>query len=124
MEFGFNKELAPRNTLILDNIGEFAIEAITPEGSYFYLLIKTIMGQSIIATCGPVLPGVEFLPSSFSISILKTPYNEARLKKIIDLFLNDKYRRIVEANEIDIEDAIEEFKDVKDYLRNLSTESF
>ena len=51
-------------------------------------------------------------------------FSETRLIKSIDLFLNDRDRKITEAREIDIDDAIEQFRDIKDYLNNLEAETF
>ena len=124
MEFEFNKELTPQNQIEIDNIGSFALEASNNTGAYYYYVIQTIMGQTIIASCGPVIPDIDILPSGFCVSLHKMPYNEVRLSKVINLFLNDKDKKIVDAKEVNIEYAIEQFKDVKEYLRNLDVETF
>lgn len=124
MEFEFNKQLTPQNQIEIDNIGAFALEAINELGAYYYYIIKTIMGQSIIASCGPIIPDIDMLPSGFGINIYRMPYNENRLIKAINLFLNDRDRQITDAREINIDYAIEQFRDVKDYLRNLKGENF
>jgi len=124
MEFEFNNQLTPQNQIEIENIGSFALDAADELGIHYYYLVKTMIGQSIVASCGPVVPDIESLPSGFCINLYRTEYNEGRLIKFINLFLNDKYKKIVTAIEIDIEEAIEQFRDVKEYLRNLSAETF
>jgi len=124
MEFQFNNQLTPQNQIDIDNIGSFALEASNDDGLYYYYLVKTVLGHSIIASCGPIIPDLDILPSGFSISLHKMNYNENRLFKVINSFLNDKEKKITSAYEISIEDAINRFRDLKDYLRNLDTGEF
>jgi len=119
MEFEFNKQLSAQNQIDIENIGSFALEAYNDAGAYYYYLVKTILGQCVIASCGPVIPDIANIPSGFSVNLYKMPYNEIKLIKSISLFLNDKYKQITEATEIDIEDAIEQFRDIKEYLKTL-----
>lgn len=123
MQFEFNNQLVPQNLVEVDNIGSFGLEAFNDDGEAFYYIVQTIMGQCIIASCGPVIPDLRSLPPGFTININRMPYNEARIIKNITLFLNDKYKKIISATEIDIEDAIEQFRDVKEYLRDLDAEN-
>lgn len=124
MEFQFNNQLTPQNQIDIDNIGSFALEASNDDGLYYYYLVKTVLGHSIIASCGPIIPDLDILPSGFSINLHKMNYNENRLFKVINSFLNDKEKKITSAYEISIEDAINRFRDLKDYLRNLDTGEF
>lgn len=119
MQFEFNNQLVPQNLIDVDEIGSFGLEAISEDGFYYYLVIQTYQGMSIIGTCGPLIPDTDILVSSFSTSIAKIPYKEDKISKFINGFLNDKYKNIVEAKIIDVEDAIDQFKDTKDYLRNI-----
>ena len=124
MEFEFYKQLTAQNKIDINNIGSFALEAYNEDGVYYFYLVKSIMGQSVIASCGPIIPDLDAIPSGFSINLYKMPYNEARLSKAIGLFLNDREKQITDAREIDIEDAIEQFRDIKEYLNNLDALSF
>lgn len=124
MEFNFDKQLTPQKQIEISNIGAFALEAWNETGMFYYFLIKTILGQSVIASCGPIVPDIDTIPSNFTIRLHKMPFSETRLIKFIDFFLNDRDRKITEAREIDIDDAIEQFRDIKDYLNNLEAETF
>lgn len=124
MEFEFNNQLSPQNTIEIENIGHFALEATNSSGLMYYYIVKTIMGQTLLAECGPVYSDLNIIPSGFDIRITKLPYNEHRIYKQVALFLNDKYKKIVDASEIDIYTAIDQFVDVREYLRNLDEDTF
>lgn len=124
MEFEFNNQLLPQNVISIEKVGEFALEASSETGLYYYYLVKTVLGQCVAASCGPIIPYQQSIPPGFSINIYKMPYNETKLIKLINGFLNDKNKMIVEAKEIDIDDAIDQFREVKEYLRDLKAETF
>ena len=41
------------------------------------------MGQSVIASCGPIVPDIDTIPSNFTIRLHKMPFSETRLIKFI-----------------------------------------
>ena len=124
MEFEFDKQLEAQNSIEIENIGDFGLEAVDEEGFRYYLAIKTIFGKSIIAHCGPVMPDIDILPSGFSVGLNKMEYKEDKLEKFISIWLNDKYKKIKDASLISFEDAVDEFRDPTDYLKNLSEDTF
>ena len=124
MEFEFNHQLTPQNVLEVSEVGEFAIEAYNDLGYYWYLVVRTIMGTSIISTCGPVFPDIALLPSGFSMTLEKIPYKEEKLAKNISYFLNDRKKGLTQARVIDVQDGINQFRELKDYLKELREETF
>lgn len=124
MQFEFNHQLLPQSILEVDEVGEFAIEANNDLGYYWYLVIRTILGTSIISTCGPVFPDIALLPSGFCMTLEKIPFKEEKLAKTINLFLNDRKKGLTEARIIDVEDGINQFRELKDYLKDLREETF
>lgn len=96
----------PQNLIDIDQIGEFGIEASNDDGYHYYMVIKTVLGTSVIATCGPIFLDSDLLPSGFSTTLTKMPYKEDKLAKTINLFLNDKYKKITSASVIDVVEAI------------------
>ena len=120
MEFEFNKQLIAQDMIDIPQIGSFAIEAEGAMGDLYYLVILTSLGTSTIATCGPVVPDVELLPNGFSTNLTRMEYNEKRLIKTINLFLNDREKQIYKAKLIDIDKALDEFRDLGFYMKNYS----
>lgn len=123
MEFEFNQQLMPQNILDIDEIGEFAIEASNDEGYFYYLVVKTFIGISTFASCGPVIPDTDLLGDGFACSLTKCPYKEDKIAKAIKFWLNDKSKKLTDAKLIDIDEALSQFKDVAHYMKNLNEET-
>lgn len=124
MQFEFNQQLMPQSLVEVEEIGEFALEGWNDEGYYYYLIIKTILGTSIISTCGPVVPDIDILPAGFKITLDKTAYKEDKLIKNISYFLNDRSKALTYAQVITVDDALKQFRDLRSYLATLSEETF
>lgn len=120
----FNNQLMPQSVVEIDELGDFGLEAINDEGYYYYVAVRCFQGMAVIATCGPVIPDVDLLPSGFSMSLSKTPFREDKMTKFLNLFLNDKHRLLTGARLITFEEAILQFRELKDYLINLSEDTF
>lgn len=120
----FNNQLMPQSIVEIDELGDFGLEAVNDEGYYYYVAVRCFQGMAVIATCGPVIPDVDLLPSGFSMSLSKTPFKEDKMTKFLNLFLNDKHRLLTEARLINFEEAIAQFRELKDYLINLSEDTF
>lgn len=120
----YDQELQFMNGIDIADIGKFAIEANNDEGFFWYLIVRTSLGTTSIAECGPVIPDVELLPNNFKQSLIKMPFKEDKLIKAISFFLNDKSKKITKAVEISIEDALNQFRDMKSYLENYGNEAF
>lgn len=120
----FNNQLMPQSVVEIDELGDFGLEAINDEGYYYYIAVRCFQGMAVIATCGPVIPDVDLLPSGFSMSLSKTPFREDKMNKFLNLFLNDKHRLLTEARLISFEEAISQFRELKNYLINLSEDTF
>ena len=117
MEFEFNKELVALDVIDIPRIGNFAISAEGEGGNAYFIVIKTELGKSYIATCGPVLPEIEEIPENFNVNLTKIDYNEKKLVKIISMFLNDRMKGIYRAELIDSNKALDEFRDLGQYMK-------
>ena len=122
--FEFNNQFVPQSLIDVDEIGQFALEASNDQGYFWYLLVRTSLGTVTIASCGPVVPDVKLLPSGYSCWISRMEYKEQKLEKAINTWLNDKNKALTEAKLIDIDEAIDQFVDLGDYLRNFGDEVY
>ena len=120
----FNQQLMPQNVIDIEEIGQFAVEAWNDDGYYYYLIVRTSLGTTSIASCGPVIPDVDLLPSGFTTSLEKMAYKEDKLSRSITMWLNDRSKKITQAKIIDIDEAIDQFRDLGEYLRNYSEDTF
>lgn len=118
--FEFNQQLMPQSLIDVENIGDFAIEASNDEGVFWYLIVKTSLGVTTMASCGPVVPDVNLLPSGYCTYLSRIDYKEDKLIKQINMWLNDRSKKLTSASIVDIEDALDQFRDVGEYMRNYS----
>lgn len=108
MEFEYRPVQAFSALIDIENIGQCALEAFDCTQQCYYLIIRTILGESIIFEYGPIVPDINILPKSFSCSISRIEYNEGRLKKIISTFLMDnKSRSIDSVRELSMKKALD-----------------
>lgn len=124
MQVNYNGEATFLGELEIEDIGEFAVEASNDEGMFWYYLVRTVYGVATISTSGPRIPDVEMLPKTFSQSRHQITYKEDKILADITKFLNDPKKKITKAELIDIDDAIDQFVNFQDYLRNYSEELY
>ena len=114
------------NTLQVNDIGNCAIRG---EGSYkdgkirfpgeYYLITKTIMGRTYIAKFGPIAPNIPGMPNTFSVSFKIVAYKEPTIEREINLFLNDSFASIENAEEILEQEAFDVYPSLEETFNNL-----
>ena len=116
--FEFNNQFVPQSLVDIENIGQCAIEASNDEGYFWYLIISTSLGTVTIASSGPSIPDVALLPGGYSCSFYTMEYKENKLEKAINTWLNDRGKCLTQARVIEVDEALDEFRDIAQYLRN------
>lgn len=120
-EIEYLREIKAEAVLEIDDISQCAIEATSfnPETfeTYFnYLVIYTIMGESVVAQCGPMIVDSNEIPDKFMCTLNKVSFNESRLEKLVFGFLNNNKNKMMSARLIEPVDALEQFKDLGAHL--------
>lgn len=115
-EFEYLAKVVVENSIVVEDIGECAIEANNDLGQTWCLIIKTELGLTEVFEVGPFFPDIYELPKNCNWSYKRIDYSENQLSKIIDKFLNDSYRGITQAKEIDMEEAKKYFRNLADYI--------
>lgn len=116
--FEFNQQLVPQSLIEIEEIGNFALEANNEDGYNYYLIVKTSLGNALLASVGPVVPDFLDIPNGFQINIEIMQYKEDKLIRFIKQFLNDRSKKLVSAQLVDVDTALEQFRDVKDFISN------
>ena len=104
--------------LEVEDIGKCCIQACNDEGMIWYLLIETNMGWTKICEYGPCTPDFFELPKSVYCSFSRIEYNEGKIEKRIDEFLNSKMRNITQAIVVDREVMFSDCKSILEYCEN------
>lgn len=107
--FYFDGQTSYSGEIEVEDIQNCCIEAIDNLGMNSYLLIKTDLGITSTLEFGPLVPDSSELPDYTSIVFSRYEASEYKTKKDINKFLAPKdkgKRKVVEVNQIEIEEAI------------------
>jgi hypothetical protein len=115
----YNGSYTTTDELIIKDIGNCSIEAANADLYFYYLIIITTMGKTYFASCGPIQPDMQELPTGYTCSLLVQDYNDKKLYKQLKFWLNNKDSKIISAKLISREDATSQFRNLGDYLDTL-----
>lgn len=104
--------------LEINDLGNCAVIANDDRNVCYYLVIKTELGSSIVMEAGPFIPDEKVLVKSVNINFKRLDYNESKLSTIVDKFLNNPYRNITQAREVDENEIYPHCIDIVDYMKN------
>ena len=107
MTFEYLQRIIVDGQLDVDNIGDCVIQANTDLGEEYFLIIKTELGWTEILDYGPCVPDLDLLPLNYNIKYSRIEYNQSKLERVIDKFLNDPKRAITQAKVTTLEDIYE-----------------
>ena len=117
MRLEFNNQLVPQSSLDIEDIGNSAIEAVTPDSLFFYYVNTTKFGKTTTITFGPIVPDMGFILDDFTLYVHKSEYSQPKLAKALNIWLNDK-KKLEKAKLVSIEEALSNIPDVKNYYIN------
>ena len=102
MTFEYLQRVVVEAQVDIENIGECALLGRNDIGEEFYLVIKTELGWTEVFEYGPFVSDLELLPINYNISYSRFEYNEGKLERIIDRFLNNPKRLISQAQVVEL----------------------
>jgi hypothetical protein len=125
-KFGYSQETIFSKELDIDELGQVALEAKDSDSMFYYLIIRTSLGQSSILEYGPIVPDINLLPDSTEIKFQRVDFNELKIKQIIKKFLlprNKGKNKIEDVIQIDVNDALSRGVNILEYMKNFDKES-
>lgn len=102
----------------IEDIGNCAIEAFNDDGLNFYLVVRTSMGTTNIFTFGPIWLDLEMFPANVNCTFKRIEFNEKKISREIQSFLNDPKSKITQAFEIDTDEALSKCRSIIEYMKN------
>ncbi len=113
MIFDYDLELQYQQSIAIDDFGNTCLECEDANGHFHYLLIDTTFGQTRLLEFGPVEHGQpDVLVDGFVVKFSSIKFSEKALTKEIKMFINDKTKHIIFANEISTVEACSQFPNV------------
>lgn len=107
MRFEYLQRVVVEAELEIDNIGECVIQANNDVAKEWYLIVKTELGWTEILEYGPCMPDLVLLQENYNITYSRFEYNQGKIEKAIDKFLNNPKRVITQAKVCSLEDIRE-----------------
>ena len=107
MTFEYLQRVVVESELEVDNIGQCVIQANTDLAEEYYLIIKNELGWTEMLEYGPCVPDLPLLQMTYQIKYNRFEYNEGKIERLIDKFLNDAKRGITQAKVCSLDDIRE-----------------
>lgn len=105
MTFDYLGRVVVEGQLEVKDIGDCVILTRNDLAEEWYLLIRTDMGWTEVIEYGPSHPDIKLLPTSVTQTYNRFEFNQGKLLKIIDRFLNEPKRLISQAEVVSLKDV-------------------
>ena len=116
MQFDYLYEVQATGSIEIEDVGNFAISITSDIYEEYFMVVVTQYGMSHIIQYGPINIEIDELPDKVCYSYQRIEYNQSRLSKIIDKYINDSYKHVTQVTLIDIEDVKSNIKDLLRYV--------
>lgn len=103
MKFDYLQRVTVDAQLDVEDIGQCVILSRNDLGEEWYLLIRTELGFTEVLEYGPAVPDLTILPFAVNMSYNRFEYNQGKIERTIDRFLNNPKRLITQAEVTDVE---------------------
>lgn len=110
MTFEYLQRVTVDAELDIENIGDCIIRGRSDLGEEQYLITRTEQGFTEIIDYGPVDPSIDLLPFGVTLHYSRFEYNQNKICKIIDRFLNDPKRFITQAEVVTLDDIADNIR--------------
>lgn len=105
MQFDYLYTMQAQGTIEIEDIGNFALSITNDLYNEYIIIVKTTYGVSEIIQFGPHKIDFEQLEDRVNYNYIRTDYNESRLSKIIDNYINDPKKMVTQVSLITFEEA-------------------
>ena len=114
MQFEYLQQITAQESIDIDDIGNTAIQCWSNYGETKVLIIKTMDGITEIIEFGPVNTDINELPDKVIYNYQRFEFNQGKIIKIINKFINDEI--VSQVQEIDFDTAKNVVKNLIDYV--------
>ena len=85
--YSYLRQVSFMDSISVNDIGNVILDGYNDLGERYFLIIRTVLGISRILDFGPIQQGA---PTYCQCTFQQMDYNDVKIDKIIDKFLNDK----------------------------------
>ena len=116
MIFDYMRTVQSLDIIDIADIGNTCINAFNDEGEEWFLTINTYQGWTETVEFGPLVTEQDKIRPYFSYNRYSYEYNEKKLERAIDKFINNPSRRITQVFEVEKDEAKSRLDAIKDCL--------
>ena len=102
--------------LEVEDVGNFAILANDDNGLFYGIVVKTNLGMTRVFQYGPAAPDFTELPKTVDVRFERLDYNEGKIQKIVQSYLNSFARKITQAMVVDESEVYGVVRNIADYM--------
>ena len=100
------------DSIDIEDIGNTALQLINDTGQCWYLILYTNLGWTTIHSFGPMNLEDSILPYHFQYKYDLQEYDDAKLIKVIDKFINDPKKIITQIFFVDKDETLSKLKNL------------
>jgi len=115
MTFNYLKQIEFQDTLDIEDIGNVVLDIFNDDGLEWILSIDTSLGFTKIVTCGPFVADTVSIGNFFNFNYSQIEYNEKKLYKMIDNFINDDKRTVTQVFFINQDEVRKKLHSIREF---------
>ena len=116
MQFNYLYVQEATGSIDIDDIGNFAISVTNDMYKEWIMLVNTVYGITEVVQYGPHSIDFDELEDKVTCNYQRFDYNEQRICKLVDTYINDTQKLITQVSVISFTEAKERIKNIVDYL--------
>ena len=101
----------------IEDPGNCAIRAFNDLGLEYIFISQTLLGFTRILTYGPLCVDLNELPTNVNCNYSRKEYNASKVQKAIREFLNQPGAHITQAEEVTVDEALNDCKSLIEYMK-------
>ena len=118
--FEYMYETVSRDSIEIEDIGNCALECYNDSGDVYYLIVSTKIGYTEFIEFGPYsfMNDEQVFGTKFNFMYKHIEYDDYKIKKLIDTFITDKYKKLTQIKEVSQKYAFDKLQDIKLCIKN------
>lgn len=126
--FNYNPVSMFSNEIELESVGNVCLRLTTSLNTWYFLVLRTSLGETTSLEFGPLVPDCELLPDTMIVTFKRFDFSEKTCNSMISKFLANRriHNLVVRTENVEIisfEEALSYGIDPFKYLMNYSEES-
>ena len=116
MQINYMYTFTSNDSIEIEDVGNFNLSISNDMYSEWIMICSTLYGITTCFQAGPFIPDFDNITDKVTYSFQRFEYNQNKIYKMIDNFINDSKKLITRAEIIDKDEAKIRIKDLTKYI--------